>query len=396
MESLIDNSKTDKNTTHSYLSTYNEIFSPLKDSARNVLEIGIQNGGSLKLWNDYFPNATIHGFDISPAPDWLSAFDRVKTLKQDAYNIDFVKKLKESGITFDIMIDDGPHTKDSVLFFIQQYTPLLSEKGIMVVEDVQAMEWIEELSKQLPDVFETKSADLRKTKGRYDDILFIAKRKAILPYLKSYLSSAWIGHFEFAQWLVTKLDPKVIVDLGVDRGHSSFCLASKCNGNVYGIDNFVGDEFYGKHKDNAYEFVKEVYKKLVDHHLLKDNLEIIKGNFDDIVPTFDKTIDILHIDGFHNYDAVKNDFAKWFPKVHEHGVVLLHDVVAYKTTVGKFYDEIDLPKTMMPNSAGLGIVSRDQKLIDMINGEWITKLVYHPRSITHPDFPDLSIAKFMM
>jgi hypothetical protein len=68
---LVDDTKTDKNTLHSYLELYEKLLSPKKDTAKNVLEIGIgpvklQNGGSIKLWKDYFTNATVYGLDIIP------------------------------------------------------------------------------------------------------------------------------------------------------------------------------------------------------------------------------------------------------------------------------------------------------------------------------------------
>jgi len=61
---LVDNSLTDKNTTHSYLPLYEHLLSSKKESAKNVLEVGTQFGGSIKLWRDYFTNANIYGLDI--------------------------------------------------------------------------------------------------------------------------------------------------------------------------------------------------------------------------------------------------------------------------------------------------------------------------------------------
>ena len=71
LQSLVNNSKTDKNTTHSYLELYERLLQKKKNSAKYVLEVGIgdfgpKNGGSIKLWRDYFPNATIYGLDILP------------------------------------------------------------------------------------------------------------------------------------------------------------------------------------------------------------------------------------------------------------------------------------------------------------------------------------------
>ena len=68
---LVDNTLTDKNTTHSYLNLYEQLLSGKKDTAKNVLEIGIgnnekDNGGSIKLWKKYFTNAVIYALDINP------------------------------------------------------------------------------------------------------------------------------------------------------------------------------------------------------------------------------------------------------------------------------------------------------------------------------------------
>ena len=65
---LVNNSDTDKNTIHSYIETYESIFSQRKESAKNILEIGIGdfkelNGGSIELWYKYFTNARIYAVD---------------------------------------------------------------------------------------------------------------------------------------------------------------------------------------------------------------------------------------------------------------------------------------------------------------------------------------------
>ena len=62
---IVDNSMTDKNTIHSYLELYQNLLFKKKETAKNVLEIGINKGGSIKLWNDFFTNATIYGLDIN-------------------------------------------------------------------------------------------------------------------------------------------------------------------------------------------------------------------------------------------------------------------------------------------------------------------------------------------
>jgi len=175
---LIDNSRTDKNTTHSYLNTYETLFKPKKNSARNILEIGIQDGGSIKLWYDYFKNATIYGLDIRKIKDiWpeIKNKTRIKIGCFDAYNENFVNnQIKPLNIKFDVMIDDGPHTLESMIFFIKNYLPMLSDNGIFVIEDIPSIEWINILSNLVPENMKKciRVYDLRKNKNRYDDILF--------------------------------------------------------------------------------------------------------------------------------------------------------------------------------------------------------------------------------
>ena len=178
-----------------------------------------------------------------------------------------------------------------------------------------------------------------------------------------YYDSAWKGHFEFSMFLVNYIKPNIIVELGVDYGHSTFCLASPNIGTVYAIDCFEGDIYAGfKTTENIFkDFKTELLNKSL---LLSDNIIPIKGYFDDVVLTFDKQIDILHIDGLHTYEAVKNDFEKWSVKNNPNAVIIMHDVIAYSDSVGKFFNEIEFPKFYFTHSAGLGVVCKNQQVLD--------------------------------
>jgi hypothetical protein len=176
---LVDNSRTDKNTCHSYLPLYDNLFSRLREKAVNVLEIGILSGGSIKLWRDYFQNATVHAVDIMPeASLWPGIMNdhRIKLYTStDAYNPDFFNNtFALPQVKFDMMLDDGPHSLESMKIFILHFSSLLSDDGILVVEDVQSWYWIDELKKVVPDDLKeyVKVYDLRENKGRYDDIVF--------------------------------------------------------------------------------------------------------------------------------------------------------------------------------------------------------------------------------
>lgn len=173
---LIDNSRSDKNTTHSYLELYQNLLIGKKYTAKNVLEIGIYDGGSIKLWYDFFPNATIYGLDtVVNNWDEINNKDRIKLITFDAYNKNFVfDNFLNENIKFDFMLDDGPHTLESMQQFIQLYAQLMTDDGILIIEDVQYWEWIEILKNEVPEHLKKfiKVYDLRENKNRYDDIVF--------------------------------------------------------------------------------------------------------------------------------------------------------------------------------------------------------------------------------
>jgi hypothetical protein len=117
---LVDNERTDKNTVHSYLDLYEHLFADKKETAKHILEIGIANGGSIKLWKDYFTNATIHGINIiKNNKTWHDIeSDENITLYTgvDAYNKDFIMNtFLNKNMKFDIIIDDGPHNLISMM-----------------------------------------------------------------------------------------------------------------------------------------------------------------------------------------------------------------------------------------------------------------------------------------
>lgn len=171
---------TDKDTTHSYIDVYQRLFSPIKDTVRSVLEIGVQTGQSIMLWKSYFENAVVYGLDVSPIPPILNKIKDIICIRENAYDINFINSKFTRG-TFDILIDDGPHTLESMLFFAKHYTPLLSEKGILIIEDVQNISWVPQIINAFPEEYRNKIIveDRRHVKGRYDDILIILDNSAL-------------------------------------------------------------------------------------------------------------------------------------------------------------------------------------------------------------------------
>lgn len=168
------------------------------------------------------------------------------------------------------------------------------------------------------------------------------------------------GHSEFVEWLIQKIQPTVTVELGVDWGYSSFVMALCQKNTVYGIDCFDISK-HSLRKDIDYQFVLDVKQKLK-----LNNLEIIKGFFNDVAKTWDKEIDLLHIDGLHDYDNCKNDCDTWAPLLKENGVILFHDTVSNPDGVGLFFSQLEVPKINFKNSCGLGLASNDEQLIQEI------------------------------
>jgi len=182
----LDNDMTDKNSTHSYLPLYDALLRPIKDTATNILEIGVQRGGSIKLWHDYFTKGVIHGCDWEKLDGWMLYRDSpelrtnsrvVLNLDADAYTEEYVKE-RFGDKVFDFLLDDGPHTLESQEKFIELYSPLLSDSGILIIEDVQYHDWFEKLEAKTPEHLKKyiKTYDLRKNKDRYDDIVFTIDR----------------------------------------------------------------------------------------------------------------------------------------------------------------------------------------------------------------------------
>jgi len=198
---LVDNSRTDKNTVHSYLDLYETLLVSRKNSANNVLEIGIYKGGSIKLWHDYFAKAQIYGVDIfnekgvwnflqkheKPGFKEKDMWKNIKNndritliLSCDAYNKETFDK-QFSHQKFDVIVDDGPHTLQSMKFFVSNYSKLLEDDGIMILEDIAQIEWIEELVSCVPEDLRKHvfTFDLRAKKNRFDDIVLVINRAVV-------------------------------------------------------------------------------------------------------------------------------------------------------------------------------------------------------------------------
>src|SRR5438477_6845476 len=154
------------------------------------------------------------------------------------------------------------------------------------------------------------------------------------PDICRYLGGAWSMHLPFAWDLTREFRPRTVVELGVYRGESYFtfcqsveenCLSTLC----YGIDTWQGDTHMGMYGAEIGDEV-EVYNLRYSRFS-----KLLKMTFNEARPHFgDASIDLLHIDGSHRYEEVKEDFEAWLPKLSEGGIILFHDVAVHQEDFG--------------------------------------------------------------
>jgi len=173
LEKIAKSLSTDKGTTHSYLPLYELLFAPFRHSARSILEIGVADGSSLLLWEEYFPNAQIVGLDVNEAPKAILGHPRIRHFRGDGYTA-----VNEGmNAPYSIMIDDGPHSKASQEFFCAEYVQLLTQDGIAIVEDIQNRNIVPDLVRKIPPGYHHVILDFREVKGRYDDVALMIFRR---------------------------------------------------------------------------------------------------------------------------------------------------------------------------------------------------------------------------
>lgn len=132
--------KTDIVEAH-YIDLYEKYFSELRDKKLNLLEIGIDRGGSLKMWLDYFYNANIFGIDIEDKSHfgWPKNNRCETTIGNQGDKEFWANYTKEKN--FDIIIDDGSHQPHHQEISLECLWPVLNAGGIYVIEDLHCSYW---------------------------------------------------------------------------------------------------------------------------------------------------------------------------------------------------------------------------------------------------------------
>ena len=127
----------------SYLPVYDRILKDYRDQKISLLEIGIQNGGSLEIWSKYFEFAErIVGCDVDENCKRLKFLDdRISVVIGDVNSPDIIAMISRHHQDFDIIVDDGSHKSDEVVTTFYNFFPKLKNNGLYIIEDVHASYW---------------------------------------------------------------------------------------------------------------------------------------------------------------------------------------------------------------------------------------------------------------
>lgn len=120
-----------------YFDVYEKHLARFVGKAPRVLEIGVQNGGSIDMWLRYFGEGTkVVGIDVDPnclMHEYPPG--QAEIIIGDQSSVDFWKQFLQTHDDFDIIIDDGGHTMLQQIVTLEQMYPHLKEGGVFLVED---------------------------------------------------------------------------------------------------------------------------------------------------------------------------------------------------------------------------------------------------------------------
>lgn len=180
---------------HNYLIYYWMHFRDIRFDVKKVIEIGVQTDRSIRMWEDFFPNATIYGVDIDSKCKQFEG-GRRKILIGDQSDSDFCHQvIQETSGEIDIIIDDGSHRVEHQLKSFSLLFPAMTDHGIYVIEDV--------------GVGDPELATVNALKGLIDSIMYWPKGFATRnwPHLVDFPDEAkWIDKnvigIAFYRWIV--------------------------------------------------------------------------------------------------------------------------------------------------------------------------------------------------
>ena len=128
-----------------YLDEYSRLFAPYRNMPVQLLEIGIQNGGSLEIWAEYFQSATkLVGCDVDPACAQIGfATNKIEVVVGDANAPETINRIRSIADQYHIVIDDGSHKSHDIIKSFSHYFDMVREGGLYIAEDLHCSYWRE-------------------------------------------------------------------------------------------------------------------------------------------------------------------------------------------------------------------------------------------------------------
>ena len=174
--------------------------------------------------------------------------------------------------------------------------------------------------------------------------------------------SAWWQHVPFAHWLVGAIRPRCLVELGTHAGvsYAAFCQAVALGGTetrCFAVDTWKGDKQAGEYGEDVYSDLSRFHEERYAGFST-----LLRSTFDEALDKIpDGSVDLLHIDGLHTYDAVRSDYEHWRPKLSRQGVILFHDTNEHHDDFGvwRLWAELraQYPSFEFLHGHGLGVLA---------------------------------------
>ncbi len=214
------------------------------------------------------------------------------------------------------------------------------------------------------------SPDAEAVRFLYRPIVFAEPDRAVSP-------ASWLDNTPFAFWIVEALRPSRFVELGCHSGNSyaSFAQAVHTLGlpaACYGVDTWRGDPHAGFFDDAVFEDWTAYH----DRHFSAFST-LIRSTFDEACEHFAPgSIDLLHLDGYHTFEAASHDFDAWRSKLSRRSVVLCHDINVRERDFGvwRLWERLreEYPSFEFLHGHGLGVLGTGSDLPDAV--AWLLSL----------------------
>ena len=306
----------DKGTVHSYIDIYSGMLEPYRQ-CKNVLEIGILNGTSLRMWEEYFSKADVYGCDITDKD--LKPMIAEGTHNIAIFNALDAKQVKKhyGRIKFDVIIEDASHSLADQLALYPIFKDYLAPNGLYIIEDVDNIDVVRPQFLALDPDKLISVVDRRLVKHRFDDVVIaiggIQDRKARFDYIDNMFNyhsgnpSDMVAHMPRIFYLAVKC--KRIVEFGVWDCTSTWALLA-------GKPEWM----------RSYDIVKLDQVKDVERITANSGIDfrfVLQSTLDAEI----EECDLLFIDSYHSYDQLKAELARHASKVKEW--IVFHDTTTF-------------------------------------------------------------------